>query len=112
MAGVDPADMKLLEHFCDPEWLASVSPVAKATFESTKEIRDAYRHISYAGKYTKIGGFDKDGFQQHVARLTPEQWQAINMIDPEILTVRHKFYAWLERHKDACDVRGKVMLYS
>lgn len=112
MQGVSAADMRLLAEFCDPEWLAERSPGAKATLESVKDIRDAYRTISYAGKYTKIGGFDKGGFSQHVARLTPEQRQAILMIDETILTDRRKFYHFLATAGQSCDVRGKVMLYS
>ncbi len=112
MSQISPADAKLLTSFCDPEWLASRSAGARATLESAKEIKDAYRHISHAGKYTKIGGFDKDGFSQHVARITPEQRQAIMMLDPEILTDRRKFYFWLENISPACDVRGKILGYS
>jgi len=111
--GVSPADMRLLESFCDPNWLAERSPGAKATLESAAEIKDAYRSISHAGKYTKVGGFSKGGFTQHVARLTPEQRQAILMIDPTILTERRKFYAFLDSEAGrACRVSGKVMLYS
>ena len=109
--GIGNATRALLEEFTNPEGLAgTVSQSAKATVDSAQEIKDAYRHISHYGKYTKIGGM-LPGLGMHVARLTPEQVAMVNMIDPEILTKRRKFYFWLENIAKGCDVRGKVQLY-
>ncbi len=109
--GIGAHERELLEEFTashNQRW----SRVAEATMEGSQEVREMNRTISFAGKYTRVGGFlGKDHWAMHVARLTAEQKWAIEQIDSEIMTDKRKFYFWLENIAPGSDVRGKVLVY-
>ena len=67
------------------------------------------QEITHRGRFTGAAGFDAGFHFQHVASIPQSVLAAIALIDPEILTNRAKFYAYLAGPGKPWDVRRRTV---
>lgn len=104
------ADLKLAEQIATPEVLTPLVPRIGEIAEGAAMMRSMQQEISTLGRFTRATGFSPGRDLQRVAYIPGSVRAALNIIDPEILTDRKKFYEYLAGPLKAYDLRGKVVL--
>ena len=106
---LSPADKKLLEEVIDPNVLAEKVPYIKETLEGIEEYSNMLADISHRGKMSGIAGMNRDMNIQKVAHIPSHVATALLEVDPDILTNKRKFYAWLNGPGKAFKYSRKVV---
>lgn len=107
---LSPADKKLLEEVFDPQITSGRSPELGNYLSSIEELSRMNNEITTRGKFTGVGGFDPGYNLQKVAHIPLKVANIILTVDPDILTNKKKFYAWLKTPMGrACDYRRKAV---
>jgi len=107
--GLSPADKKLLEEVIDPAVLSERVPYIKTALEGIEEYSKMLADISTRGKHTGIAGLSEDLTLQKVAHIPTHIATALLEVDPDILTNKTKFYAWLRGPGKAFAYTRKVV---
>lgn len=108
--GLSPADKKLLDEVFEPVFTQDRSPELAGYLEAIEGLSNMYQDISSRGKYTGAAGFSADMGIQKVAHIPLKVANIILTVDPDILTNKNKFYAWLKTPLGrACDLRRRTV---
>lgn len=107
--GLSPADKKILEEVIDPEVLADKVPYIKSALEGIEEYSNMLQDISTRGRHTGIAGLSPGLNLQKVAHIPSHVATALLAVDPDILTNKKKFYAWLNGPGKAFAYKRKVV---
>ncbi len=103
-----PADKKLMDEVFDSQLASNRSPELGGYLKAIDELSTLNNEITTRGRFTGVGGFDPDLSLQKVAHIPLKVAHIILKIDPDILTDKKKFYAWLKTPMGrACDYRRK-----
>lgn len=94
---LSPADKKLMEELTDPDMLSARVPYIKSALEGVEEMSKMMQDISGRGRFTGIAGMGVlPGLNiQKVAHIPVHVAEALLIVEPDILTNKPKFYAWL-----------------
>lgn len=105
-----PADKKLMDEVFDPQFTNKRSNELANYLDAIEDLSKMNNEITTRGRFTGVGGFDPTMNVQKVAHIPLKVANIILSIDPEILTNKKKFYAWLETPMGrACDYRRKAV---
>lgn len=77
--------------------------------EGAHELAKIYQEVTHRGRHTGAAGFDSGFFFQHVASIPQSVIAALVLIDPEIMIVKPKFYAWLAGPGKPWDLRRRTV---
>ena len=107
---LSPADKKLMDEVFEPQFTQDRSPELGDYLGAIEDLSRMNNEITTRGKHTGVGGFSPDFNLQKVAHIPLKVANIILTIDPEILTDKKKFYAWLKTPMGrACDYRRKAV---
>jgi len=105
---LSPADKKLLDEVFEPQLVRGKSKELGNYLEAIEDLSKMNQEITTRGKHTGAVGFSADFNLQKVAHIPLKIAHIILRIDPDILTDKKKFYAFLKTPMGrACDYRRK-----
>ena len=107
---LSPADKKLLDEVFEPQLVKEKSSELSGYLNSIEELSRINQEITTRGKHTGAAGFTPDFNLQKVAHIPLKIAHIILRVDPDILTNKKKFYAFLKTPMGrACDYRRKTV---
>lgn len=107
---LSPADKKLMDEVFAPQFESTRSPELGGYLDAIESLSEMNNEITTRGKFTGVGGFDPGMNVQKVAFIPLKVANIILQIDPDIMTNKKKFYAWLKTPMGrACDLRRKAV---
>lgn len=105
-----PADKKLLDEVFEPQIANSRSKELSGYLDAIEKLSEMNNEITTRGRFTGVGGFDPGMNVQKVAFIPLKVANIILRVDPDIMTNKEKFYAWLKTPMGrACDLRRKAV---